>query len=120
VEDLSIKEALEGYIPENNRSQLLTKGSNDIILDAYNANPSSMTVAIENFIQIQGLNKIMILGDMFELGSEEKRASANCRLLLKVKSVQCFYRYDVFIQVGSVIHNFNFMNHLILLVYLGA
>jgi UDP-N-acetylmuramoyl-tripeptide--D-alanyl-D-alanine ligase len=60
VEDLSIKEALESYIPENNRSQLLTKGSNDIILDAYNANPSSMTVAIENFIQIQGLNKIMI------------------------------------------------------------
>jgi UDP-N-acetylmuramoyl-tripeptide--D-alanyl-D-alanine ligase len=41
VEDLSIKEALESYIPENNRSQLLTKGSNDIILDAYNANPSS-------------------------------------------------------------------------------
>jgi UDP-N-acetylmuramoyl-tripeptide--D-alanyl-D-alanine ligase len=56
VEDLSIKEALESYIPE---SQLLTKGSNDIILDAYNANPSSMTVAIENFIQM-GLNKIMI------------------------------------------------------------
>jgi UDP-N-acetylmuramoyl-tripeptide--D-alanyl-D-alanine ligase len=49
-----------------------------------------MTVAIENFIQIQGLNKIMILGDMFELGSK-KRASANCRLLLKVKSVQCFF-----------------------------
>jgi UDP-N-acetylmuramoyl-tripeptide--D-alanyl-D-alanine ligase len=58
VEDLSIKEALESYIPENNRSQL-TK-FNDIILDAYNANPSSMTVAIENFIQIQGLNKIII------------------------------------------------------------
>jgi UDP-N-acetylmuramoyl-tripeptide--D-alanyl-D-alanine ligase len=51
VEDLSNKEALELY-SENNRSQLLTKGSNDIILDAYNANPS-MTVAIENFIQIQ-------------------------------------------------------------------
>jgi UDP-N-acetylmuramoyl-tripeptide--D-alanyl-D-alanine ligase len=94
VEDLSIKEALESYIPENNRSQLLTKGSNDIILDAYNANPSR--VAIENFIQIQGLNKIMILGDMFELGSESKRASANCRLPIEGESVQCFfYRYDV-------------------------
>jgi UDP-N-acetylmuramoyl-tripeptide--D-alanyl-D-alanine ligase len=61
VDENSIKEALESYIPENNRSQLLTKGSN-IILDAYNANPSSMTVAIENFIQLQGLNKILILG----------------------------------------------------------
>jgi UDP-N-acetylmuramoyl-tripeptide--D-alanyl-D-alanine ligase len=62
VDENSIKEALESYIPENNRSQLLTKGSNKIILDAYNANPSSMTVAIENFIQLQGLNKILILG----------------------------------------------------------
>ncbi|MFT4983303.1 MAG: UDP-N-acetylmuramoyl-tripeptide--D-alanyl-D-alanine ligase [Flavobacterium sp.] len=92
VEDLSIKEALESYIPENNRSQLLTKGSNDIILDAYNANPSSMTVAIENFIQIQGLNKIMILGDMFELGSESKKEHQQIvDSLLKVKSVQCFF-----------------------------
>jgi UDP-N-acetylmuramoyl-tripeptide--D-alanyl-D-alanine ligase len=55
--DENSKEALESYIPENNRSQLLTKGSNKIILDAYNANPSSMTVAIENFIQLQGLKK---------------------------------------------------------------
>lgn len=65
-----IKHALENYIPENNRSQLLTIGSNKIILDAYNANPSSMKVAIANFIQIQDLNKILILGDMFELGEE--------------------------------------------------
>jgi UDP-N-acetylmuramoyl-tripeptide--D-alanyl-D-alanine ligase len=56
----SIKEALESYIPENNRSQL-SKGSK-IILDAYNANPSSMTLHIENFIQLQGSNKILILG----------------------------------------------------------
>jgi UDP-N-acetylmuramoyl-tripeptide--D-alanyl-D-alanine ligase len=46
---LAIKDALEGYVPENNRSQLLNKGSNQIILDAYNANPSSMAVAIDNF-----------------------------------------------------------------------
>jgi UDP-N-acetylmuramoyl-tripeptide--D-alanyl-D-alanine ligase len=56
-----LSEALESYIPENNRSQLLTKGSNKIILDAYNAN-RVMYVAIENFIQLQGLNKILILG----------------------------------------------------------
>ena len=65
-----IKSALEGYVPENNRSQLITKGTNQIILDAYNANPSSMAVAIENFKQLDNSNKIAILGDMFELGEE--------------------------------------------------
>jgi UDP-N-acetylmuramoyl-tripeptide--D-alanyl-D-alanine ligase len=70
VDVKDIKAALESYIPENNRSQLITKGTNHIILDAYNANPSSMSVAIENFMQLDQSYKIMILGDMFELGSE--------------------------------------------------
>lgn len=70
VDDTAIKQAVENYIPENNRSQLLKKGSNQIILDAYNANPSSMAVAIANFLQLENQNKIMILGDMFELGDE--------------------------------------------------
>ncbi|WPO80628.1 UDP-N-acetylmuramoyl-tripeptide--D-alanyl-D-alanine ligase [Flavobacterium sp. KACC 22761] len=70
VNDEAIKEAIENYIPENNRSQLLKKGTNQIILDAYNANPSSMAVAIANFLQLDSQNKIMILGDMFELGVE--------------------------------------------------
>jgi UDP-N-acetylmuramoyl-tripeptide--D-alanyl-D-alanine ligase len=65
-----IKDAIEGYVPENNRSQLLTKGSNEIILDAYNANPSSMMVALENFIQLDKANKCVIIGDMYELGEE--------------------------------------------------
>ncbi len=65
-----IKTAIESYIPENNRSQLLTKGSNEIILDAYNANPSSMLVALENFIQLDKSNKTIIIGDMYELGDE--------------------------------------------------
>lgn len=65
-----IKAAIEAYIPENNRSQLLTKGSNEIILDAYNANPSSMMVALENFIQLDKANKTVIIGDMYELGDE--------------------------------------------------
>ena len=70
VDVAAVKEAIENYIPENNRSQLLKKGSNQIILDAYNANPSSMAVAIANFMQLEDQNKIMILGDMFELGKE--------------------------------------------------
>ena len=70
VDDQMIKEALEAYIPDNNRSQMLKQGSNQIILDAYNANPSSMAVAIDNFLQLDQSNKVMVLGDMFELGSE--------------------------------------------------
>lgn len=65
-----IKSAIEGFVPQNNRSQLLTVNSNEIILDAYNANPSSMVVALENFFQLENKNKIAILGDMFELGEE--------------------------------------------------
>jgi len=70
VDNSDIKSAIESYVPDNNRSQLLKKGTNQIILDAYNANPSSMAVAIANFVQLDNPNKIMILGDMFELGNE--------------------------------------------------
>lgn len=73
VDKNDIKEAIENYIPENNRSQLLRIESNQIILDAYNANPSSMAVAITNFLQLENQNKIMILGDMFELGNESSQ-----------------------------------------------
>jgi len=65
-----IKMAIESYIPANNRSQLLNKGTNEIILDAYNANPSSMKVALDNFIQLDKANKVIIIGDMYELGME--------------------------------------------------
>ncbi|WP_313808190.1 UDP-N-acetylmuramoyl-tripeptide--D-alanyl-D-alanine ligase [Flavobacterium sp.] len=70
IPDVEIKAAIEGYIPTNNRSQMIEKSGNQIILDAYNANPSSMAAAIANFIQLEGTNKIAILGDMFELGKE--------------------------------------------------
>ncbi|MEW5676430.1 UDP-N-acetylmuramoyl-tripeptide--D-alanyl-D-alanine ligase [Flavobacterium enshiense] len=70
VSDLDIKDAIEHYIPSNNRSQLTEKNDNRIILDAYNANPSSMAAAIANFIQLEDSGKIAILGDMFELGNE--------------------------------------------------
>ncbi|CAD0002828.1 UDP-N-acetylmuramoyl-tripeptide--D-alanyl-D-alanine ligase [Flavobacterium chungangense] len=73
VEDRDIKIAIENYTPTNNRSQLLKKESFEIILDAYNANPSSMAVAITNFLQLDNQNKVMILGDMFELGNESQQ-----------------------------------------------
>lgn len=65
-----IKAGIEGYVPSNNRSQLIVKGTNTILMDAYNANPSSMLAALENFKQAKGENKILFLGDMFELGKE--------------------------------------------------
>ena len=70
VPDLLIQQAIENYNPTNNRSQLSIKGSNHLILDAYNANPSSMGVALHNFIQLPESNKVAFLGDMFELGVE--------------------------------------------------
>lgn len=62
--------AIESYAPSNSRSQLIEQGTNHIILDAYNANPSSMKVAIENFARIHAERKIVLLGGMMELGAE--------------------------------------------------
>jgi UDP-N-acetylmuramoyl-tripeptide--D-alanyl-D-alanine ligase len=70
VPDEQIRTAIGQYIPSNSRSQLIQRGSNHIILDAYNANPSSMKAAIENFARIQAVRKILILGGMAELGAE--------------------------------------------------
>ena len=67
--DRDIQSAIEDYVPANNRSQIINKEKNYIILDAYNANPSSMKVALENFSKLESTSKTVILGDMFELGS---------------------------------------------------
>lgn len=64
-----IREAISNYVPDNNRSQLIQQESNTILLDAYNANPSSMQVAIRNFAHMPQESKVLILGDMYELGS---------------------------------------------------
>ncbi|MFT4023889.1 MAG: UDP-N-acetylmuramoyl-tripeptide--D-alanyl-D-alanine ligase [Flavihumibacter sp.] len=70
VPEGKIVEAIAQYKPENNRSQLLELHSNHIILDAYNANPSSMRAAIENFAILPADSKVLILGAMAELGPE--------------------------------------------------
>lgn len=68
VPDEKIKASLESYIPSNSRSQLIEREGNKIILDAYNANPSSMKLAIENIAGMEGDNKILLLGGMMEMG----------------------------------------------------
>src|ERR1044072_7744752 len=65
-----IKEAIERYVPSNNRSQVIKQGSNTVIMDAYNANPSSMRAAIENFAGIEAAKKVLLLGAMMELGPD--------------------------------------------------
>lgn len=65
-----ITEALEAYVPDNNRSQIIEKNGRKIILDAYNANPTSMTLALQNLEQLSDKPKFAILGDMFELGEQ--------------------------------------------------
>ncbi|MBR9844737.1 MAG: UDP-N-acetylmuramoyl-tripeptide--D-alanyl-D-alanine ligase [Algicola sp.] len=67
-----ISKAIGNYIPSNNRSQIIEKASNKIILDAYNANPTSMMAALDNFGKLNGSDKIAILGDMFELGKDSE------------------------------------------------
>jgi UDP-N-acetylmuramoyl-tripeptide--D-alanyl-D-alanine ligase len=72
VEPEKINSAIAEYIPSNNRSQVVKKNSNTIILDCYNANPSSMTAALSNFSGMNAASKVAILGDMLELGADSE------------------------------------------------
>ena len=69
IPDSLIQQGIEAYQPDNNRSQLINKGSFRIILDAYNANPTSMKAALNSFLESEGDTKKVILGDMLELGN---------------------------------------------------
>lgn len=70
VDKTDICNAIESYVPSNNRSQLMQRGTHQIILDAYNANPTSMVAALDNLTRLDAHSKVAILGDMFELGEE--------------------------------------------------
>lgn len=78
-----IKQAIENYTPSNSRSQLVQKDSNSIILDAYNANPTSMKAAIENFAHLKAEKKVLMLGGMMELGDESIEEHKNIIALIK-------------------------------------
>lgn len=93
-----IKTAIENYIPQNNRSQIIHKNTNTILLDAYNANPSSMEAAITNFQQLPASKKVVFLGDMFELGSSADVEHQNIVHLLEKSS---------FDQVNLLGHHFS-------------
>lgn len=90
--------AVAEYSPQNNRSQIIKKGSNTIILDAYNANPSSMASAIENIAQMKAEKKVVILGDMKELGPESDQEHEKLGAELSGKKLTDIYLCGQLIQ----------------------
>ncbi|MDY0781387.1 UDP-N-acetylmuramoyl-tripeptide--D-alanyl-D-alanine ligase [Tenacibaculum sp. IB213877] len=90
ISEENIKQAIENYISQNNRSQIVQTDTHRIILDAYNANPTSMKAALDNFKLLKDKNKIAFLGDMFELGKDslkEHQEIVNYALKLGLKTV---------------------------------
>lgn len=88
IEKKDIAEAFKSYTPGNHRSQLKETGNNTLVIDTYNANPSSMTASITEFTKNGSINKIAILGDMFELGPLAERKHAEIMSLLISKGLQ--------------------------------
>jgi UDP-N-acetylmuramoyl-tripeptide--D-alanyl-D-alanine ligase len=91
VDAAAANQAVAGYVPGNMRSQIVEKGANKIILDAYNANPSSMQAAIENIYSMKDPNKVLILGDMFELEEEAEKEHLNIGRIIKEKGFKRVY-----------------------------
>ncbi len=88
IDPLVIQKSIKNYLPQNNRSQLTKKGTIKIIMDAYNANPSSMHASIENFFLLQGENKLLILGDMLELGQTSAQEHQKLVTLIETKKFE--------------------------------
>ena len=89
VSNLNIISAIQEYKPQNNRSEFIQTTSNNLYLDAYNANPTSVKAALDNFISLNLNNKVVILGDMLELGIESKKEHEK---IIKFISLQDFKR----------------------------
>jgi len=106
VKDEAIQNAIAHYLPSNSRSQLIEKNGNQIILDAYNANPSSMKAAIENFASMEGNDKVLLLGAMMELGKESIAEH------LSIVNLINQYRWKAVVLVGgdfnNIIHEYLF------------
>lgn len=109
VPDEKIKAAIENYTPSNSRSQLIEQGSNKIILDAYNANPSSMKLAIENFAKLHADKKVLMLGGMMELGDESIAEHTGILSLIDA------YKWTAVVLVGGdfgkIDHKYTFFNN---------
>ncbi len=99
INEKDANQTVSDYLPDNNRSQFLQKGTNMVLMDAYNANPSSMAAAISNFNRLPGNKKMVILGDMFELGNEANKEHEALGELLK----KC--QFDYILLAGPLMQN---------------
>ena len=102
-----IKTAIESYQPNNSRSQLVAWNNNKVILDAYNANPSSMKLAIENFAKMEVSNKIICIGGMKELGDDSIQEHQSI-----IELINSFQWYKVYLVGGDFrhcIHHYTFL-----------
>jgi UDP-N-acetylmuramoyl-tripeptide--D-alanyl-D-alanine ligase len=98
-------DAIEAYCPSNNRSQMVRKENNTLIIDAYNANPSSMESALNNFADIQAERKVVMLGDMLELGADSIQEHVN--VMRKVLAMNLDQIYLVGAEFASALAQVN-------------
>jgi len=101
VEDELINVALSDYQPENNRSQVKELENNTLILDCYNANPTSMLSALESFAMIKHGAKVAIIGDMLELGEEATKEHQAILSYIESKNITCFSVGNLFKAIPS-------------------
>ena len=108
IDSIKIQDALNSYELQNNRSQILKMNGKEIILDAYNANPTSVSNAIESFSSIKN-SKAVILGDMFELGNNSIDEHKKIVKLLSSKNIDsCYFIGEDFYKVKSTNESFYF------------
>jgi UDP-N-acetylmuramoyl-tripeptide--D-alanyl-D-alanine ligase len=95
----NIKNAIENYIPSNNRSQFSKTEKNSLFIDCYNSNPSSAEAAIKNLINTVGKSKLAILGDMLELGAESEKEHQNIINTLKENNLNAILIGPIFSKI---------------------
>jgi len=121
VNNDKISSAITSYAPTNNRSQIQKTAKNTLIMDAYNANPSSMKNAIESFDEMEHPDKLLILGDMFELGEESKIEHQETIKNIKNKKLNCYFVGELFNSEKQHIENCLFFeSKLSLIEYLNT
>lgn len=114
IEKELIVKALENYLPSNNRSQYIKSSKNEIVMDAYNANPTSMAASIRNFRNISNGNSLLILGDMKELGNEsEKEHRIIIDIINELKFEDVILVGDEFKKVNTKFQSFSNIDDLI-------
>ncbi|PXX23982.1 UDP-N-acetylmuramoyl-tripeptide--D-alanyl-D-alanine ligase [Arenibacter sp. ARW7G5Y1] len=108
-----IKKGIENYVPQNNRSQIIDKNGHHIILDAYNANPTSMKAALDNFQQLKADNKVAFLGDMFELGNTaEKEHQEIANIVTQMNLDHVFLIGENFFKTKNDLNKYKSFDHL--------